>query len=245
MATAIVESPKKPVESQALVNAPPTMMELLSVALHNNAAIDVIERLAALQEKATAREAEVDFNNALNRVQEKIKRIAPDLENPNKKSKYASYAAIDRVIRPIYSSEGFSLSFTHADCLKADHVRVVCRVSLRAHVERYQIDMPVDTKGPQGGDVMTKTHATAAADSYAKRYLVKDIFNVAIGEPDVDGNATNGELAEQIEWMMNASTPDELRRLYKNAYEKFEESPSALKAVVAARKQKQGEFDAN
>jgi hypothetical protein len=49
--------------------------------------------------------------------------------------------------------------------------------------------MPADGKGAKGGDVMTKTHATGAAMSYGMRYLLKMIFNVAIGEDDKDGNA--------------------------------------------------------
>lgn len=230
--------------SEALVPRSSTPMDLLTVALNNNAAIDVIERLAALQEKAMAREAEIDFNDALNRIQEKIKRIAPDLENPQKHNKYASYAAIDRVIRPIYSAEGMSLSFTHADCPKPEHIRIVCRCSLRAHTEHYMMDMPVDTKGPQGGDVMTKTHGTASADSYGKRYLVKDIFNIAIGQDDDDGNlGTNGELAEQLEWIANAKDKTELGKLFKQAWNKFEESnPMALKAIVAANKKRREEL---
>src|SRR5580658_5652314 len=81
-------------------------MNLLSIALHNNAAIDVIERLAALQEKIMLRAAEVQCNDALSRVQAEVKRIAPDLQNPQTSSRYASSAAIDRVIRPIYTREG-------------------------------------------------------------------------------------------------------------------------------------------
>jgi hypothetical protein len=194
-------------------------MGLLSLALKNNAAIDVIERLAALQEKALAREADIDFSEALNRVQDKIKRIAPDLENPQKRSKYASYAAIDRVIRPLYGPEGFSLSFTHADCPKPDHIRVICWVRLRAHKEPYQVDWPVDTKGPKGEPVMTATQATGASDSYAKRYLVKDIFNIAIGELDNDGNSplTNEWLADQVGEIQRCETIEGLRTAFQTA----------------------------
>lgn len=219
----------------------PTIMDLLSVALHNNAAIDVIERLAALQEKQLAREAEIDFNEALTRVQEQIKRIAPDLDNPQTRSRYASYAAIDRKIRPIYAAEGFSLSFNTADCPIAEHVRVICRVALRGHKEIYQVDMPADGKGAKGGDVMTKTHAAGAAMSYGMRYLVKYIFNIAIGDEDTDGNS-NGELAEAIEWLQNASSKDELKKLYADAYNKFESSPAAIKALINARNEKRKEF---
>ncbi len=49
--------------------------------------------------------------------------------------------------------------------------------------------MPADGKGAKGGDVMTKTHATGAAASYGARYLLKGIFNIAVGDDDRDGNA--------------------------------------------------------
>jgi hypothetical protein len=48
--------------------------------------------------------------------------------------------------------------------------------------------MPTDGKGAKGGDVMTKTHAAGAGMQYGMRYLLKGIFNVAIGEEDKDGN---------------------------------------------------------
>lgn len=205
---------------------PPTTMDLLRVALSNRAAIDVIERLAALCREEQARIAETEFSEALNRVQKEIKRIAPDLENPQKHSRYASYAAIDRVIRPIYGHEGFSLSFTHADCSKPDHIRVICWVRLRGHKEPYQVDWPVDTKGPKGEPVMTATQATGASDSYAKRYLVKDIFNIAIGEDDRDGNLMpENQERDLLLAIQGASNLQELERAYKDS----------IKAAVASQ----------
>jgi hypothetical protein len=227
--------------TQEIVRVESTPMELLSVALQNNAAIDVIERLAALQEKALARDAEICFNEAMNRVQSEIKRIAPDLDNPQTRSRYASYAAIDRKIRPLYSAEGLSLSFDTADCPLAEHVRVLCYVALRGHTRKYQVDMPADGKGAKGGDVMTKTHATGAAMQYGMRYLVKGIFNIAIGDEDTDGN-TNGELAEKIEWIENARSTDELFKLFKQAYTMFETNPAALKVIVAAKNKRKQEL---
>jgi len=56
------------------------------------------------------------------------------------------------------------------------------------HTRTYSCDMPADGKGAKGNDVMTKTHAAGSAMSYGQRYLLKLIFNVAIGEQDDDGN---------------------------------------------------------
>jgi len=224
-------------------------MNLLSIALQNNAAIDVIERLAALQEKIMLRDAEIQFNDALSRVQAEVKRVAPDLQNPQTSSRYASYAAIDRVIRPIYTREGMSLSFSHADCPKSDHVRVICYASLGAYTRPYQIDMPADGKGAKGGDVMTKTHATAAADSYAKRYLIKDIFNVAIGEADNDGNSApagpDDERTNQLGTAIARSASlDELRKVYFAAYREAEAASdrTAMQLFINTAKARKAEL---
>lgn len=238
MSTQIV---RKPVESEGLTLAS-TPMELLSLALNNNAAIDVIERLAALQEKVLARDAEIQFNEALNRAQEAIVRVAPDLTNGQTHTKYASYAALDKVVRPIYIKEGFSLSFDTDDCPIAEHVRVVCYASRGAHTRKYKVDMPADGKGAKGSDVMTKTHATAGAMSYGMRYLIKNIFNVAIGEADTDGNATNGELTEQIEWLENARNVDELRKLFKQAYTAVGNNKNAQRVLIAAKDKRKAEL---
>ena len=219
--------------------------QLLSVALQNNAAIDVIERLAALREKELTRQAEVEFNEAMNRVQRTIKRVKPDLDNPQTHSRYASYAALDRAVRPIYSDEGFSLSFGTDDCPLQDHIRVICHVSRGAHTRKYQLDMPCDGKGAKGGDVMTKTHAAGAAMSYGMRYLLKYIFNIAVGDEDRDGNTMGmGDLNERLEWIENCRTFDELKKVFGAAYKEAKEvnDQNALKAIVAAYEKQKREL---
>lgn len=220
-----------------------TPLEILNLAVQKGADINTIERLVALQERMLSKQAEAEFNSALNHVQDKIKHVAPDLLNKQTSSKYASYPALDKVVRPLYIAEGFSLSFDTGDAPQPEMVRVLCYCShASGHTRMYKVDMPADGKGAKGGDVMTRTHATGAAMSYGMRYLLKYIFNVAIGEDDRDGNATNGELQEKLEWIANASSKEELTRLYKEAYQQFEEIPSAIKAIVAARKAKAEEF---
>lgn len=156
-----------------------------------NPAVDVdkMERLFALQERMLARNAEAQFNAALTAAQSEMGRISADATNPQTHSKYATYGKLDSVLRPIYTKHGFSLSFDEGTATKPDHVMVICYVAhTSGHSRRYQKEMPADGKGAKGGDVMTKTHASGAAMSYGMRYLLKGIFNVAIGEEDNDGN---------------------------------------------------------
>src|SRR5262249_2919405 len=100
-------------------------------------------------------------------------------------------------LRPIWSKHGFALSFnTDPANVPPEYVRVMCDVSHRGgHTRHYQIDIPADGKGAKGGDVMTKTHAMGSGVSYGMRYLLKMIFNVAVGEGDDDGVAAGNTRA--------------------------------------------------
>lgn len=156
--------------------------------------VDKLERFMQLHERAQARIAEERFHAAMSAAQREMRPVAADADNPQTRSRYASYAALDRALRPIYTSHGFGLSFNTLESAAADVVRVVCDVShVDGHQKQYRIDMPADGKGARGGDVMTKTHATGAAMSYGMRYLLKMIWNVAVGEDDDDGNRASAK----------------------------------------------------
>ena len=151
--------------------------------------IDKMERLLAMQQKIFDRTAESAFNAAMTAAQAEMGPISADATNPQTRSMYASYAKLDKRVRPIYTRHGFALSFDEGKSERPDYVLVLCHVSHTAGFSRiYKAEMPADGKGAKGGDVMTKTHAVGAAKSYGKRYLLKDIFNLAIGEEDTDGN---------------------------------------------------------
>lgn len=153
--------------------------------------IDKMERLMAMRERSLAVGAEQAFNAAMTAAQTEIGRIPANKLNPQTKSMYATYDQLDKVLRPIYTKHGFALSFDEGDAPadKPEYVRVLCYVShVGGHTRTYRRDMPADGKGAKGGDVMTKTHAAGAAGSYGARYILKNIFNVAIGDDDKDGN---------------------------------------------------------
>lgn len=173
--------------------------------------VDKFERLVAIQQveqdrqdKRDEREAELAaeaaFNAAMAEVQAKMVRVKATLENAQTRSVYADYAAMDRMLRPLYSAAGFGLSYGEEDSPKNDHVRVFCLVThtvpgaKRGFTRKYHTDMPADGKGAKGGDVMTKTHATGSAFTYGQRYLLKMIFNIAVSKDD-DGNAASNTAA--------------------------------------------------
>lgn len=169
--------------------APVTVKDaILQAATNPNIDPDRLERFLGMYERLAAKEAEQAYDVAMNGAQEEMRPIAKDLENEQTRSRYASFAALDRAMRPIYAKHGFSLSFSAGEGAPEGCVRVVCRVSHRdGHKEFPHIDMPADGKGARGGDVMSKTHATGAAFTYAQRYLLRAVFNIAVSDDD-DGN---------------------------------------------------------
>lgn len=172
-----------PSESTALIQV------IERAAANPDVDIDKMERLMLMHERIMQRNGETLFNESLSACQSEMRPIAADAENPQTRSEYATYAALDRALRPIYTKHGFAISYNTADSPKPEHVRVLAYVSKSSFTRTYHVDMPADGKGAKGGDVMTKTHASGAANSYGMRYLLKMVFNVAIGEDDTDGNA--------------------------------------------------------
>ena len=183
-----------------------------------------LQKLIEMQEHILARNAEQSFNEAMTMAQKEMRPIAADASNPQTRSKYASYAQLDRALRPIYTEHGFGVSYDTADTPLPEHIRVLAYVTHNAgHVRTYRVDMPNDGKGAKGGDVMTKTHATGAAMSYGMRYLLKMIWNVAVGEDDRDGN-------EPVE---RPKPPTGFDKYWKQLSEAAAKGSAALEAVWA------------
>lgn len=172
------------------------LQRILDAARDPAVDVDKYERLMAMYERIEARQAAQSYAAAMTDAQKEMTPVSRDASNPQTKSKYATYGALDAVLRPIYTKHGFSLSFTEGDGAGPDKVRVVCRVRhTGGNVDSPYVDMPADGKGAKGNDVMTKTHATMSAFTYGKRALLKNIFNIA--ETDDDGNnAAGGTITE-------------------------------------------------
>jgi len=155
--------------------------------------VEKMQRLLDIREIELNRFAEKAFNAALVRAQGEMQPIIADANNPQTRSQYATYAALDRECRPIYKRFGLAPSFSTEPTSELNSLLVVCMLGhVDGHARRYQIPMPIDTKGIKGVDMMTRTHATGSAYTYGKRYLLIGMFNLAIeDETDDDGNAAS------------------------------------------------------
>ncbi len=75
---------------------------------------------------------------------------------------------------------------------------------------------------------------------------MKDIFNIAIGEDDTDGEITMGEAADFLTLIKESRHLDELSKNYKDAVADGlrKQSPKAVGLYMEARKKRQAELEA-
>ena len=211
------EIPKPEPELAMQVHSP---IQLLALALKEKSAIDVIERLSALQERAMAKNSEQSFFRDLHAAQSEVPRVEPNKEVKTNAGKvmyeYASYEQLDKALRPIYIKYGMAISFSGAEA-PAGKVRVLCCVSHRdGHAERYQLDLAIDPGAAQ----LTKTDAELAAQSKAKRRILRNIFNIVDDLDDEKGEAgtvDKGWLQSQIEELGRCETLEGLQDAYTPA----------------------------
>lgn len=175
----------------------PTTMQVIAMASRDEKVdIDKFKALTAMKREDDQILAKLAFDRALTRAQTDMEPVVKDARG-DKQIKYASYAAIDAMVRPIYLRCGFNISYDTGDPPSPDMVRVIAYVTHnKGHTRPYKFDMPADGKGAKGGDVLTRTHAAGSAATYGRRYLLSMIFNIVI--VDDDGKAA-GTVQKQNE----------------------------------------------
>jgi hypothetical protein len=175
--------------------AQPTTLLAAIAAAATSPDIDTskVEHLVKLHREMETQAAERAFNDALAAAQAEMQPITANETNQHANNhRYATYAQLDRAIRPIYSRHGLAVTYTTGERSTGDSVEVVAYVLGHGHGRRYVLLVPADGKGARGGDVMSRTHATASAISYGMRYLAVMIFNLSIDRDD-DGNNAAGQ----------------------------------------------------
>ena len=200
-------------------------------------ALKEILKLREIDDAFKARKAYAkDFATA----QANILPVFKSKTNTHTKSKYADLADVIETTQPIYTKEGFSVTFNEGECLKDNHVRVLADVlHYMGHSVPYHLDVPLDGKGIAGNANMTAIHSKASAVQYGRRYLMGMIFNVPTS--DDDGNKASGKEfinAKQLSTLLDLLAAKELSEKKLLEYlkiEKLEDLPADqyMKAVGA------------
>jgi hypothetical protein len=221
-----------------------TPLSLIQDALSKNVAPEVLKELVALQQsmvrfqwESENRQAKNDFDDALNSCQSEIGRIAPNQKRNDTGSFWADYSQLDRTIRPIYTARKFSVSYTEIAPLVPGKVRIQASLSRCGISKEFSTEITPSTIGPKGGVMATATDADAIAASRAKRYLLIDIFNIAIGIDQVEAQGIPDE-DKYLQAIRTADTVESLKKVFANAWRAAQGNKVSEKVLSEAKNER-------
>ena len=200
LATASVQS-----EGQIarIIAAPPgdsssTVLELIErAALDPRADVQKLDRMMAMYERLRAKEAELAFNAAKGRILKKLagikfvknRPVIYEIENgkPQKGTyeafKYAPLEEIDKHLRPLLAEENMDLSYSD-EPREGGGIRIRGRLKHlpTGHYEDSFMSAPLDITGGK-----SEVQAAGSTNSFLRRYVVCNIFNIVVAGDDDDG----------------------------------------------------------
>ncbi|WP_426314557.1 ERF family protein [Methylobacterium fujisawaense] len=203
--------------SQAVKAASPTEgATVLSIiermARDPNVDPDRVERFLVMAREDRAERARVAFIAAMSACQAELPRVLRDARNTHSGAPYARLETIARATQPIIARHGFSLSYDTQPSPIAGHLRIRCTCAHAAGHERdYHLDLPPDTAGTQGRANKTPIQGIGATITYGRRYLVLQVFNIALtNDPDDTDGAPAADASEDV---ISDSQAETLRNL--------------------------------
>ena len=167
---------------------PATPSRLLEMAVSQNADIDKLEKLMAMQERWEANEARKAYAKAISEFRNDCPQIARTRDGHN--NKYAGLSETLEKIQPVLSDHGLSHSWRteQTDNL----IRVTCSVShFDGHTESTSLAAPPDTSGSKQA-----IQAIGSTVAYLERYTLYAILGLSSREMDNDGEAVSQAITE-------------------------------------------------
>lgn len=192
---ALIEKHEAPVQVTSDATAMISMIE--RAARDPNVDIDKMERLFQMHERMMQQQAKTAYLSAFSELQSQMPAAIRSGRGHN--GNYARYEDLIKVLRPVLSRNGFSIS--HRVNTDGNTIRVTGVLGHAAgHSEETQMVLPPDKSGGK-----TDVHAMASSISYGKRYVTLTLTGIATEGEDDDAARVSGVITDK--------QADELRKL--------------------------------
>ena len=166
------------------------------VASDPKADVSKVKELLAVRNEDLQRVAKQEYTRAMVAAQDGMLPVRKDIQAD--RFRYASYQAVDEVLRPLYNRHGFGLTFDAQPINGGKRILVTCDVLHRGGYERrYSVPMTPSNLGPKGNPVMTEIQAEGAAVSFGRRYLLLMIFNLVTTEDNIAHQPETANLVDE------------------------------------------------
>lgn len=181
-------TPAAPMSTEQQAASLITVIEKL--AANPDVNVDSIKQMLDMQERIMNKQAEMEFNSSMAELQPQLPMIQRSAKGHN--TMYARYEDIERMVRPLYTKYGFSLTYTSELLASGKEETYTGRLLHKSgHYRDAQITLPADTSGSKN-----PIQAKGSSMSYAKRYLITMLLNIVTCGEDDDGQYFNSELID-------------------------------------------------
>lgn len=213
---------------EAMTLSAPTPVELLRIAVSQNADIDKLTKLMDLQERWERNEARKAFSAAMKDFKANPPTITKNKHvkiTPKDSSKFGAeydHATLDEVCNAVtkgLSEHGISHRWK-IDQADQQWIKVTCILTHEmGHSEETTLLGAPDNTGSKNS-----IQAVGSTVTYLQRYTLLAATGLAASNSDTDGRLPTAaaipqdRVAEQVEWIKNACSLDELKKLFRNAY---------------------------
>jgi hypothetical protein len=216
-----------------------TPMELIQIAMNQNADIGKLEKLMELQLRWEANEAKKAFVVAMNAFKEnppeitKNKLVSYTTTKGTTTYKHATLDHVCESIMQVMSKHG--LSHRWAVDQANGRIKVTCSVThIGGHSEQTYLEAGPDDSGGKNA-----IQAIASTVSYLERYTLMAAVGLASGEMDNDGQGAPewNKLQEFLDSMVTAPNLNVLESTFKSAFKEAaaQMNTNAMKTLVSAK----------
>lgn len=178
-----------------------TPMDMLNMAVQQNADLDKLEKLMALQERWENNQAKKAYVAAMANFRAKCPMLDKDQQGHN--SKFAGLATSIETIKGLMKNNGLSHNWKTAQ--DGNQVSVTCCVThIGGHSECTTLTAGPDTSGSKNA-----VQAIGSTVKYLQRYTFESILGLASKEMDDDGAGAGGKptlTEEQVNTLHSEAT---------------------------------------
>lgn len=178
------------------------------VSMTPNLNPEIIHRMLDAQQRVLDRQAEQEFNQALNDLQSKLQAVPKnglidfvDKKGNERKTPFAKFEDMMKVLKPLMIANGFTVSFT-SEPIEGGMLVTGTLTHKGGHCIKSAMRLPLDVSGSKNN-----LQGAGSTISYGRRYILDMLFNIVREGEDTDGYGApiSDDLLQEIKARIKAT----------------------------------------
>ncbi len=206
---------------------------LIQLAIERGLDTDKLEKLIDLRNREIERQSKLAFDAAFARMQAEFGPVMRSKEAKGDDGKrmyaYAPLEALQDTVGPIIAKYGFSYSWSEENIEGGKRVTMTITGHGASRTSTFDVPMVPGTRR------MNPVQVMGAMSTYGRRYTFLAGFGIVVRDEDDDAMAANIDISDDLNAIDSASTMEELKRAYIDAYKRYEGNRKAQLEIISAK----------